>query len=245
MLRPRRRTRLVATAAVFASIYAILGLIPISALVGTGGFITFREAISPLAGMVLGPLAGGLSIVLGVFLDFGLGRPVVFLGLDFMVDLLAAVLAGLCFTGRRKLALGLPILVLAVFVSSPFSLPSVGVGGVEVPFVWMHLLSVVALGAALLLEARKVIGRLSWAFVTSVMLASTMAAHAMGGILTENVYLARGVLFGYQTVSSYWTYIFYLYPEERIFLTVVGALVSVPVLRALSRTRRDEAIASG
>ncbi len=221
-----------------------MGLIPISALVGIGGFITFREAISPLAGMLLGPLVGGLSIVLGVFIDFFLGRPVVFLGLDFMIDFAAAVVAGLCYTGRRKLALGLPVVLIVVFVVSPFSIGAVDVGGLEVPFVWLHVLSVVVLAAALFLELKKAIGKLSWFFVTAVMFASTMAGHAMGGILTENVYLARGILFQYQTISAYWGYIFYLYPAERIFLTGVGALVSVPVLRALSRMKRGEITAS-
>ncbi len=236
MLRPRRRTYAVATASVFAALYAVLGLIPISRLVGIGAFITFREMVSPLAGMILGPVTGGLSIVLGVFIDFGLGRPPTFLGLDFLIDLAAAVTAGLAFTGRRKLALLFPSAVLAVLLLGPSSPLLVSFGGI--PFVWMHVVSLVSLGLALYLEQGGRIRRPSVWFVGATMFASTMCGHAMGGILTEYVYLSSGVLFGYANAGGYWTAIFFLYPAERLFLTIVGTAVALPVLRALSRRQR-------
>lgn len=220
----------------FASLYAVLGLIPVSALVGISSFITMREALSPLIGMLLGP-AGGIAVIFGVFLDFGFGRPLSFLGLDFLIDLAASLTAGLAFTGRRKLAVLFPAMLVLVFLVSPSSAWLVDVGGVEVPFVWMHAVSVGVLAAALLLEAKGRIQRVGWAFVGAVMFASTMAGHITGGILTEYVYLGQGVLFGYGTASAYWSFVFFLYPVERAFLTLVGTAVSLPTLRALSRRR--------
>lgn len=233
MLRPRRRSTLVASAAVFAAVFAILGLVPISRLVGIPSFITFREAVSPLAGMLFGP-AGGLSVVIGVLLDFGLGRPVVFLGLDFLIDLTAVLVAGLSFTGRKWQAVLLPIALIVVFLLSPYSPSLVYLGGFPVPFVWMHSASIVVLAAALYAESTGRLQRLSWGFVGAVSFASTMAGHIMGGILTEYVYLSQGVLFGYSTANSYWTFIFFIYPLERVFITVVGTAIAVPVLRALA-----------
>jgi hypothetical protein len=219
---------------VFAGLYAILGLIPISSLVGISSFITMREAVSPLIGMLLGP-PGGISVFIGVFLDFGLGRPVAFLGLDFLIDMASVVTAGLAFTGRRRLAVVFPTALILIFLVSPSSAWLVDVGGVPVPFVWMHALSVGVLAAALVLEGKGRIGKLSVAFVGSVMFASTMAGHITGGILTEYVYLNQGTLFGYGSAAAYWSFVFFLYPVERVFLTVVGTAVSLPVLRALSR----------
>lgn len=228
---------MVAAAAVFAGLYAVLGLIPISSLVGISGFITMREAVSPLIGMLFGPL-GAFSVAIGVFIDFGLGRPVVFLGLDFLVDAAAVITAGLAFSGRRKAAVLFPAALVGIFLASPSAAWLVDVGGVPVPFVWMHVLSVVVLAGALTLEARGRIRRLSWAFVGAVTFASTMAGHIMGGILTEYVYLSQGILFGSGTTATYWSTIFFLYPAERVFLTVVCTVVSLPVLRALSRRGR-------
>ena len=220
----------------FAALFAVLGLVPVSRLVGISSFITLREAVSPLIGMLLGPLAG-VSVVIGVFLDFGLGRPVVFLGLDFLIDLAAAMTAAFAFTGRRRAAVLFPTALIFVFLVSPASSWFVDVGGVSVPFVWMHAASVAGLAGALFFESRGRIGKLSPTFVASVVLASTMAGHITGGILTEYVYLGQGTLFGAQTVSAYWTTVFYLYPVERVFLTIVGTAVSLPVLRALARRR--------
>ena len=242
MLAVRRRTYLLASASVFAALFAVLGLIPVSRLVGIGAFITFREAVSPLAGMLFGPLTGGLSIVLGVFIDFGLGRPPVFLGLDFLIDLAAAVTAGLAFSGRRRLAVLFPSGVIAVLLMGPASPLSVSVGGV--PFVWMHVVSVAVLGVALYLERLGRVKKLGVWFVGATMFASTMCGHAMGGILTEAMYLGSGNFFGSGTAGAYWTAIFFLYPVERLFLTAVGTAVALPALRALARRQRAP-IASG
>ena len=244
MLRSGRRTSTIAAVAVLAAVYAVLGLMPISRLVGISSFITMREAVSPLIGMILGP-SGGVAVIIGVVLDFGLGRPVVFLGLDFLVDLAAAVTAGLAFTGRRKAAVLLPTALIVAFLLSPASAGFVSVGGISIPFVWMHLTSVGALASALYLESKGRVSRLGPAFVGATMFAATMAGHITGGILTEYVYLSQGTLFGSSTVGAYWTTVFFLYPIERAFLTVVGTAVSVPVLRALSRQGGDDASVRG
>ncbi|MBI3841115.1 MAG: hypothetical protein HY297_04070, partial [Thaumarchaeota archaeon] len=173
MFSPKRRSVLVATAAVFAGLVATLGLIPISKLVGIVGFITFRSMFSPVAGMLLGPITGGLSVVVGVFLDIALGKPLVFLGLDFLPDLAAAVTAGLCFSGRRTLGILIPCAVVAALLLGPASPLAVFFWGI--PFVWMHLLSIAILAGSLYLERRGRFGRLSWAFVAPVMFASTMS----------------------------------------------------------------------
>jgi hypothetical protein len=235
LLRPKRRSVLVASAATFAAVYAVLGLIPISMLVGISSFITMREAVSPLAGMIFGPLGGGFTMFIGVLIDFSLGRPVVFLGLDFLVDVMAALVAGLSFTGRRYLAVLVPTVLILIFLLSPGAATVISVGGIEVPFVWMHALSVAVLALALALESKGKLQRLSLGFVAATVFASTMAGHITGGILTEYVYLGKGVLFGYGTTAAYWTSVFYLYPVERAFLTIVGTAVSLPVLRALRR----------
>jgi len=241
LFRYKRRSSWVAACAVFAALFALLGLVPVSQLVGMSSFITMREALSPLIGMIMGPL-GAVSVIIGVFLDFGLGRPVVFLGLDFLIDVSAALTAAFAFAGWRKLAVLFPTALIIVFLLSPSSALTVSVGGVPVPFVWMHSVSVAVLAAALVLEARGRISRLHWGFVASVMFASTMAGHITGGILTEYVYLSRGLLFGANTIGAYWATVFYLYPVERLFLTLVGTVVSLPVLRALTKSRGQLAV---
>jgi len=237
LLRVARRSYLVASAAIFAVVYAILGLFPVSAYIGLQSFLTFREILSPLAGMVFGPLAGGVSMVIGNFVDFALGKPVVFDFLDFVPDLAAAVMAGLVFTGRRKLAIAFPLVLLLWYSVDPLSLDTVQVGGVPVPFYWMHLASVVVLGAAFLLEWSGRMERLNPGYVAATVFASTMTGHIAGSILYENVVGRINGLLTPQALAASWNAIFYAYPLERVLFTALGTAVSVPVLRALSRRR--------
>ncbi|MDV3277366.1 MAG: hypothetical protein LYZ69_02725 [Nitrososphaerales archaeon] len=240
MLSVRRRTYLVAGASLFAAIYSVLGLIPVSPYVGVSSFLTFREILSPLAGMLFGPVVGGFSMILGGFIDFGLGKPVIFDFLDFVPDLAAAVTAGLCFTGRRKAAVALPVLLMAVYSVDPLSAPFVSVVGVEVPFVWMHAASVLVLSVALLLQRNGKIGKLGLPFVAATVFASTMCGHVAGSLLYENILVRVNHAISPQVVQAAWPFIFYVYPAERILFTVLGTAVSVPVLRSLSRARRAQ-----
>lgn len=239
MLHVRTRSRVVASAAVFAVLYAVLGLFPVSAYIGVSSFLTFREVVSPLAGMVFGPLTGGLSMVLGNFVDFAFGKPVAFDFLDFVPDLASAVMAGLVFTGRKKAALALPLVLLLWYSVDPLSQDAVSVSGFSVPFYWLHLLSVAALGVALLMEAKGALARLNPIFIGATVFASTMTGHIAGSIMYENVI---GRVDGLtQTVVRSWYFIFYAYPAERLLFTVLGTLIAVPVLRALSRRNRSPA----
>jgi len=235
LLRVSRNSGIVASAAVFAVVYAILGLFPVSAYIGVNSFLTFREVVSPLAGMIFGPLTGGFSMILGNFVDFALGRPVAFDFLDFVPDLASALLAGFVFTGRRKAAVAFPIALVFLYSIDPLSQDLVTYDGISVPFFWLHLVSIAVLGVALLLEARGALGRLSPVFVAATVFASTMTGHIAGSIMYEDVI---GRINGLETtVTQSWNLIFLAYPAERILFTILGTLVAVPVLRALSRRK--------
>lgn len=237
MLHIGRRSYAVASAAVFAVVYALLGLFPVSAYIGVSSFLTFREVVSPLAGMLFGPLTGGFSMVVGNFVDFAFGKPVVFDFLDFIPDLASAVMAGLVFTGRRKAALALPVVLILWYALDPLSKDIVTVGGFPVPFFWMHLVSVLALGAAFAAEKVGLLGRLHPGYVAATVFASTMTGHIAGSIMFENVVGRINSVLTPQAMAFYWNAIFFAYPAERILFTVLGTLVAVPVLRALSRRK--------
>jgi len=242
MLPVRRRTYAVASASLFAVIYAVLGLFPVSAIIGASGFLTFRDAVSPLTGMLFGPVVGGFSMVLGNFVDFAMGKPIVFDFLDFIPDLVSAVVAGLAFTGHRKAAVGFPVLLLVWFTLDPLSPVLVSVGGIDVPFLYMHVISMTVLAGALLYEKRGSLARLSPAFVGAVTFASTMSGHVAGNIMYENVIFRLDGVIPKDGYQAFWTLAFYAYPLERVFYTVLGTMVAYPVLRAVSRRQEERAL---
>jgi hypothetical protein len=225
----------VASASLFAVLYAFLGLLPFSAMIGVSGFLTFRETVSPLAGMLFGPIVGGASMVLGNFVDFLMGKPVVFDFLDFIPDLTSAVVAGLAFTGHKKAAIGLPTFLLVWFMLDPDSAVFVRVDGVSVPFLWMHMLSICVLAGTFLYEKKGSVGKLSPAFVGAVTFASTMSGHLAGNIMYENVIFRLDGVIPKDGYQAFWTLAFYAYPFERVLYTVVGTMVAYAVLRAVPR----------
>ena len=236
MLRLRRRAAVVAAASVFAALYAVLGAIPISRLVlGQGNFLTASNFVTPLSGMLFGPVVGGLSALVGDLIDSGAGYvSLAGTGLAILAaDVATVVTAGLAFSGRRTAAVALPLVVLALYWTDPLSVLFVG----PIPFTWLHMLSVAALMPLLVLEARGAVSKLNPAFVVGVTFAALMCGQLTGTLVGQNLAVrVYGVLTA-QDWRSLVPVFFPLYPVERIFFTVVGSLVSVPVLRALSQRR--------
>ena len=240
MLRLKRRTAMVAAGSLFAALYAVLGTIPVSKLVlGSGYFLTASNFVTPLAGMIFGPVVGGLAALVGDLLDAYAGY-VAFgsTGISIVAaDLAVVVTAGLAYRGRWKAALAVPVAVLVLYWLDPISVLFVG----PVPFTWLHMLSLIPLVGALLLQRRGRLSRLHPAFVASVTFAALLCGQLTGTLVNQE--LAVRV---YQTLTLQdWQGIvplfFPLYPVERVFFTAVGSAVSVPVLRAIWRREHPHA----
>ncbi len=242
MLRLKRRTAYVAAAAVFAALYAVLGTIPISQLLmGPGNFLTASNFVTPLAGMIFGPFVGGFSALAGDLLDayagyISLGST----GFAIMAADLATVgTAGFAYAGKWKAALGLPIAILALYWLDPISVLFVG----RVPFTWLHMIALIALGVVLLLEKAGRISKLSPVFVVGVtfgaLLCGQLTGTLVGQELAVRVYQVISLQTWQQTLVPGF---FALYPIERTFFTIVGSLISTPVLRALWRRQHPNAL---
>jgi hypothetical protein len=232
-LQSRIGTRRLATIAIFAAIYAVLSLIPVSRLVGNVSFLTMAEVFSPLAGMVLGPFEGGLAVLVGTFAAIALGKPVGFDGLDFIPGVVAAVTAGYAISGRVKVTASLSVLMYAVFMLDPLSVAFVSVGGVPVPYLWMHMLSLVVFVSVSYLQKRGS-GFASLAVMTAtIVFISTMNAHVAGAIMYENVLVRINDAMTPAAIAGVWKTVFYVYPVERAFFTAMGSILAIGVFRAV------------
>jgi len=235
-MRLKRRSSLVAAASVFAALYAVLGAVPISRLVlGQGNFLTASNFVTPLAGMLFGPLVGAASAIVGDVVDSGAGY-VSLAGTGLAVlaaDVATVVMAGLAFSGKRTAATGALALILIVYWVDPLSVLFIG----PLPFTWLHMLSLAILIPLLVLEGRGIITKLNPVFVTGVTFAALMCGQLTGTVVGQNLAVR---VFGVLSVQDWRNLVpvfFPLYPVERVFFTAVGSLVAVPVLRALSQRR--------
>lgn len=227
---------MVAAASVFAALYAVLGTIPISKLVlGPGYFLTASNFVTPLCGMLFGPVVGGLAALVGDLLDSYTGYlSLAGTGLSIVAaDLAVVVTAGFAFSGRRKAALAFPLLVLALYWLDPISLLFVG----PVPFTWLFIISIAVLAPLLVFEGEGRLSRLNPLFVVGVSFAALLCGEFTGTLAAQELAVR---VYGVMTVQEWRSLalaFFGLYPIERIFFTAVGSVISIPVLRALSRRR--------
>ena len=78
------KTKIIATIAVFSALYGVIRLVPLGPMIGLSAYFSVSDSLAPLYGLLLGPFTGGISIIIGTALGWLIGKPVIFLGLDFL-----------------------------------------------------------------------------------------------------------------------------------------------------------------
>jgi hypothetical protein len=235
-----QRTKQIALLTIFTAFYIVLRFIPFSAIIGpSGGYLSLSDFLAPIIGILLGPYVGGLSVVIGNLGAIGLGRPMLFFGLDFLPDLMAVLATGFLVQQKRSkwaIVVGLNAALLAIFLLNP--LTSVFV--FSVPFAWLHIVAFILLLTPLSLMAgkwlytidiRKVtIGVLVLAFI------GTMMQHLTGNILYEVVLNQVTNTVPASAYAPMWSAVFFVYPIERTILVVSAVLVGTPLIYLFNRT---------
>ena len=239
------RTKIIASIAIFSALYAVLRIMQTIPMIGAqGASFSLSDVLAPLYGIILGPYVGGASVIIGTFLGMAMGKPVVFLGLDFLPALINAVAIG--FLVRRKWA---PVVVLnaallLAFVLNPVTsvFVNIPIGNTtySLPFVWLHIVAFLVLVSPLgrragqwvstLKPARITVGLVVLAFV------GTMMQHLMGNILFETVLAQPIGSIPTVAYSGIWTSIFLVYPFERLALVVLAVVVGAPLVRVLKKS---------
>lgn len=227
--------------AIFTALYAVLRVVPTLPMIGSSGnWFSLSDVIAPIYGIILGPITGGISIVLGTFLGMAMGRPVVFMFLDFLPATVGAVSLGLLMKKKWIYAVALNVILLAVFLIHPNTSVFVDYSGVLLPFAWLHIVALVVLISPV---GRKLVNWVNTndapkiaAGIAIMFFIGTMMQHLMGNLLYETI-MAEPL--GFIPVTSYpanWALIFPIYPIERLMLIVIGTLVGAPLLRVLKNS---------
>ncbi len=241
------RTKIIASIAIFSALYAVLRMIQTVPMIGVSGArFSVSDAVAPVYGIVLGPYVGGFSVILGTFIAIAMGRPVQFMFLDFLPAFVNAVALG--FLARRKWwpAVALNAVLLVAFLLNPLTSIFITVGGVAIPFVWLHIVAFVVLVSPLGRNAGVWIQSLKPKQLTAGLAISafvgTMMQHLMGGILYETILNQIYVVIGQSPIleaSAYpanWAFVFFLYPWERLILVVLAVVIGAPLVRVLYKT---------
>ena len=239
------RTKIIAFVSIFTALYAVLRLIPTVPMIGaSGATFSLSDVIAPLYGVILGPYIGGFSIILGTFLAMAMGKPVVFMFLDFLPATVGAVSLGLLIKRKWIYAIGLNVVLLAAFLIHPntsvFVDYSIGSTTITFPFAWLHIVALIVLISPL---GRKVAQWVKTNNTTRITIGiailffiGTMMQHLMGNLLYETI-MAQPL--GFIPVEAYpanWLFVFPLYPIERLVLIIFGTIIGTSLLKVLKNT---------
>jgi hypothetical protein len=241
----RTRTKSIALLVVFTALYIIFRFIPYSVLIGAGGFLSLSDFLAPIFGITLGPYLGGLSVIFGNFAAIGLGRPQIFLGLDFLPDLVAAVSVGFLVRRKWTMVVLLNAALLMVFFLNPLTSLLVTIPGttITIPFAWMHIVAFAVLLSPLGRKASQwvttpkqtkqiAIGLTILAFI------GTMMQHLTGNILFEVVYgqIGSPPIIPTAAWPAEWTLVVLAYPVERLVLIISAVLIGTPLIWILNKS---------
>jgi hypothetical protein len=236
----KSKTLIISLIAIFAAIYAVIRIFPTFPLIGiSGASFSLADILAPIYGIILGPVAGPISILVGTLLGF-FGRPIVFLGLDFLPAFMSSLIIGLLIRRKWLLAVTLYTIIFVMFLIHPFSVVFVTISGVIVPFHWAHILTFFILISPLSYKAVYWITNASIIRLVPALIIlnfiGTFIQHSTGSILWETIY---GMIVGIEPdiFHNLWNTIFWIYPIERFFLILLSTIVGTVMIKTLKAVK--------
>lgn len=248
-VRQRPITQQLMLVSLFTAIYAVFRYFPTFPMIGLSG-TSFRagDFVAPVIAILLGPWFAVPCIFFGTVIDYAFAPPI-FAGLDFLPATVGALIAGLISRGRVGWAAALYAFLLAVFLALPLSTFWIRtVWGFSVPFTWLHFVALLVLISPLGFKAPKWIKSSKGAAlvlgVGVTILTATMAQHVTGGILYELILFPVVHVTTLSRATFFWSFIFYLYPIERLVITIIATTFVVAFIEAV-RSSKLEGILGG
>ncbi len=123
-----------------------------------GASFSVSDVIAPIYGILLGPYVGGAAVIIGTFLGMAMGKPVIFLGLDFLPALVNVVALGFLVKRKWWPVVGLYVALLACFLLNPLTTIFINIGEIAIPFAWLHIAALIMLVTPLGYKAGKWVG---------------------------------------------------------------------------------------
>ena len=226
ILQPKINTRSVAFIAIFAALYTALGSVPLFYIFGAyGQFITAALVLAPIIGIILGPVGGALAVAIGGFVGMAITGNAPMGIFTFMPGAIGVFCVGLAFRGKWYAS----AVVFAAFIIAFAALPSIGDAQY---FVWFH-----AVALFLLLSPATTLAAEYIKTSDAQKLVLGMGIFAFIGVLVDHIVGS----FIYQSMIAslppeVWGTVAFIYPVERLLVTIVAAIVGAAIIRGIKTT---------
>jgi len=220
-----RRSLRITLMAAFAAIYAALSLIPAFKILGGNGSIPVSRFISPLVGIILGPILGVASVTIGGIIGTMM-NPMSGLGFySFIPGALCAFSSGMIQRGKTWIAASILSGLVVIFLIDPLN----NVQPVFPYFVWLHLVALLILVSPMRKQATELFQRTkaneTITAMALIIFPSTMIEQLTGSIIFVTIYGPA--------VWSAGMLIMLAFPIERTIITVGGSIIGAALLKSL------------
>tara|TARA_Y100000590_G_scaffold187693_1_gene213944 strand:+ start:2071 stop:2820 length:750 start_codon:yes stop_codon:yes gene_type:complete len=232
------RSKQIAIIASFAVIYAIMRIVPSFPVIGApGASFSMADILVPIYAIIFGPYIAATTIFLGTFLGIVFGKPIIFLGWDFLPATMGALFIGMIIHGKKIVAIFLFVIGIVVFNLLPYTEMMIPINEqISLPYNWFHIIAALALLTPLTNMSMNWIEENSKKAIIGLFIISiigTLFQHIIGGtvfVVTLGVYLQS---INPDAFPGIWKTIFYVYPIERLAIAVISAIVATPILRSI------------
>jgi len=204
--------------AIFAAIQAVVTIIPFSVAIGVSGSITLGVVTAPLIGLLLGPLTGGLSVLLGALIGLFLNPAGAIFGiLTPLPPALGALAAGFVRKGKGYVPATIVLLCVGAFYLHPL-------GRAAMFYPWLNIVAMIL--------AFSPVARLAASYFASNRVRKITFAVAVAGFvgtMTDHAFGSALAIWYYNLPAEVWNLVMYVYPVERLItvaiVTVVGTAI--------------------
>ena len=231
-----RRSVSLTLMAAFAAIYGVLNLVPAFKILGGSGFISASRFVSPVVGLILGPIMGAASVAMGGVLGIMVNPASATLGyFTFVPATACAFSSGMIRTGRSWIAAS----ILGVLVVAFLAYPPNNVQPIFPFYVWIHLVAIFVLISPIRKQAVELARRqkVNEAFtgLALMIFPSTMIEQLTGSMIFA--------LLAGPAISSIWMEIgmavMMAFPIERALITVGASFIGAALIRSLRSADMD------
>jgi hypothetical protein len=219
----------VALIAVFAALQALLAVVPFTPTIGAAGYeITLGVIGGSLIGILLGPIIGGLAVLIGSLVGVFLNPAGAFLGVLTVIPPFSGAFAAGCVKTKKGYIAGAVILasVLAFFANP--------IGREVFQYNWLHIIAMIvafspiAYFAGSTFSSRQLLRPTLGIVVASFV--GVLTDHAVGDALTI-------WYFSPSIPPSIWLLVMFIYPVERIIALILTSIIALPVYSSLKMAR--------
>ncbi len=212
-----------AVIAVWAAFIAIVGLLPVIPVIGTGATFSLADAAVVLAGIMFGPVSGALAAAIGSFIGQLLApHSAVFGIITFLAPTLAAFTAGLLMLRKWNYVIGIFLLAIVVWLLFPL-----GRAAWFQTLNWIFTIIVAYPAAKWGVDFIKTgDSKKMFAGVCLIAFVGCMAAHAMGCIMAIPIF---------QLPREVWLAVMPIVIPQRIIFAILAGVIGVPLLKGLPK----------